>query len=52
MMQSDECSKLIREMPNNVLLKLITEDEMWCLQYDIESKWPSMQRKTPGSPRP
>jgi len=29
-------------MPNNVLLKLITEDEIWYFQYDVESKWPSM----------
>jgi hypothetical protein len=52
MMQSEVCSDLIREMPNNVLLKLITEDEMWCFQYDIEGKWQSMQRQTPASPRP
>jgi hypothetical protein len=52
MMQAEICSDLIRKTPNNILSNLITEDEMWCFQYDTESKWQSMQRQIPASPRP
>ena len=32
--------------------RVITSDETWCFQYDTETKWQSMQRKTQISPRP
>ena len=32
--------------------RVITNDEMWCFQYDLETKWQKMQWKTQNSPRP
>ena len=32
--------------------RVITGDEMWCFQYDLETKWQSIQWKTQNSPWP
>jgi hypothetical protein len=35
----------------DVLENVITCDEMWIFQYDLEIKWQLTKRKTPTSPR-
>jgi histone-lysine N-methyltransferase SETMAR len=50
----DVCSDLSRQLAkgNNFLDRVITGGELWCFQYDPETKRQSMQWKTSVSPRP
>jgi hypothetical protein len=52
--QLDVCSNLSRQLAegNNFLDRVITDDQSWCFQYDVEMKCQSMQWKTSVSPRP
>ena len=48
------CTKLqnaVRHDPN-FLSRVITGDESWLYDYDLETKQQSLQWKTPSSPRP
>jgi hypothetical protein len=50
----DVCCDLSRQLAegNNFLDRVITGDESWCFQYNLETKRQSMQWKTSASPRP
>ena len=45
------CQDLL-ERQNDILSRVITGDETWVYQYDLETKWQSSQWKTANFPRP